>query len=98
MILVAATSIQDAKVAPWFLALPAPPGPPPAFVATTPPALVAHLPIVIEIVHDWRWTGRVRRDDFVSGDALVAIKFAQIPRSETAVWDAIVGWSLSATG
>ncbi len=95
--LVASISILDAAVARWFLtflAPPGPPGPPPVFVAT-PPALAAYVLLVVAMVHDWRKTGRVHPVYYWCGGVLVAIKFVQIPLSETAVWHGIAGWVLS---
>lgn len=96
LMLLAAISILDAAVARWFLTFLAPPGPPgpPPVALTTPPALVAYLLLAAAIAFDWRTRGRPHPVYVFGGAALVALKFLNLPVSETAAWHSFGAWIL----
>jgi len=100
LMLVATVSILDAAVARWFLVFLAPAGaagPPPVAVDVAP-ALVTCSLLVIAMLRDWRLAGRPHPAYLVGGGVLVALKFLQLPLSETAAWQAVAGAVLALAG
>src|SRR5262245_33416969 len=77
LMLLAGISLLDAAVARWFITFLAPPGPagPPPVPVTIPPAIIAYLLLVVDMVFDWRTRGRPHPVYGYCGIALIAITF-----------------------
>lgn len=97
LMLLAGISILDAAIARWFMTFLAPPGAagPPPVAVTIPPAIVAFLLLVVAMVRDRRTEGRIHPVYIYGGIAYLAVKFLNLPISETAAWHSFAGGILA---
>jgi hypothetical protein len=100
LMLLATISLLEAAVARWYFVFVLPPGPPgpPTVMATVPPAMLGCALLVIAMVRDWRVRGRPHPAYLVGLVALVALKAAELPLSETSWWHAVAGGVLALAG
>lgn len=100
LIMAAAISILDAPIARWFMVLLAPPGAsgPPAVAVDLGPAAITVLLLGLAMLLDWRRDGRIHRAYVVVTAALVILKLAQVPLSQTGAWHAVAGWTMALGG
>ena len=62
------------------------------------PTFLANILIAVAMARDWRRLGRPHPAYLVSGTCLVAVQFARIPISRTAMWHSFTSWLLTVAG
>ena len=93
MVLATVTLLQPA-VARWFVFFLAPPGAqgPVPVIFTIVPGIVADLPLVYAIVHDWRTRDRPHRIYVIGIVTLLAMQVLRVPIGMSDAWQSIAEW------